>query len=165
MSVAGRGIDEERDLKDQDQFKARKPLVSTWRLVSHKQEDMETGAVTYPRGANPRGLVTYTDDGRFSILNVPGEREAPKGLSPTDQEALALFKGLTAYAGSYVVTGPDSLIHRTEISWNEAWANTDQPRRFKVDDNTLTLIAGPSNNPWDGRIVRATLTWQRITHG
>lgn len=150
-------------MTDRDAARLGMPLVSTWRLESHKQEDMETGEITYPRGPNPRGLATYTDDGRFSILNVPGEREAPKGLAPTDAEALALFKGLTAYAGSYVVTGEDTLIHRTEISWNEAWANTDQPRRFKVDGDTLTLIAGPSNNPWDGRIVRATLTWKRIT--
>jgi hypothetical protein len=153
----------EEDLTDRNGAGARAPIVSTWRLVSHKQEDMETGEVTYPRGPNPRGLATYTDDGRFSILNVPGEREAPKGLSPTDAEALALFKGLTAYAGRYSITGPDSLIHHTEIAWNESWANTDQPRRFKVEGDILTLIAGPSNNPWDGRVVRATLTWKRIT--
>ena len=150
-------------MTDSDQMQKRAPLVSTWRLMSHKQEDMETGAVTYPRGPNPRGLVTYTADGRFSVLNVPGEREAPKGPSPTDEEALALFKGLTSYAGRYSITGPDSLIHHTEISWNEAWAGTDQPRRFLLDGDTLTLIAGPSNSPWDGRIVRATLTWKRVT--
>lgn len=137
-------------MTDHDQTNGRAPIVSTWRLVSHKQEDMETGEVTYPRGPNPRGLITYTDDGRFSVLNVPGEREAPKGLSPTDEEALALFKGLTAYAGHYSITGPDTLIHHTEIAWNEAWANTDQPRRFKVENDTLTLIAGPSNNPGTG---------------
>lgn len=150
-------------MTDRDQTSARSLIVSTWRLVSHKQEDMETNEVTYPRGPNPRGLVTYTEDGRFSILNVPGEREVPKGLSPTDEEALALFKGLTAYAGHYSITGPDSLIHHTEISWNETWSNTDQPRRFKVEGDTLTLTAGPAHSPWDGRFVRATLTWKRIT--
>ncbi len=154
--------DREIELTDRDKAEGRLPIVSTWRLVNHQQEDMETGAITFPRGPNPRGLVTYTDDGRFSILNVPGEREAPKGLSPTNEEALALFKGLTAYAGRFSITGPDSLIHHTEIAWNESWSNTDQPRRFKVAGDTLTLIAGPSNNPWDGRIVRATLTWSRI---
>jgi len=148
-----------------DLARARKALVSTWRLVSHRQEEMATGAVTDPRGTNPRGLLTYTGDGRFSVLNVPGERAAPRGAAPTDAEALALFRGLTAYAGSYVVTGSDTLVHRPEVSWNEAWAGTEQPRRFRIEGDTLTLIAGPAQSPWDGRLVRATLTWRRIVPG
>lgn len=139
-----------------------KALVSTWRLFHHLQEDMETGEKSYPRGDSPQGLLTYTADGRFSIINVPGDRKAPAdGLSPTDAEALALFKGLTAYAGRYSLDG-EFITHHVEISWNELWSNTDQRRRIRLEGDTLTIIAGPSNSPWDGRLVRGTLTWARV---
>lgn len=136
-------------------------LVSTWRLIGHLQEVVETGAKDYPRGPNPQGFITYTADGRFNVINMPGERPKPKGLAPTDDEALALFKGLTAYAGRYSVDG-DTVTHHVEISWNEAWTGTDQKRRFKLDGDTLTIIAGPAASPWDGRRVIATLTWRRV---
>ena len=136
-------------------------LVSTWQLVGHLQEDMTTGERTYPRGAKPQGLLTYTEDGRFSIINAPGDRKAPKGLSPTDEEALELFKGFTAYAGRYSTDG-EFLTHHVEVSWNEMWSGTDQRRRFRQEGDTLTIIAGPSNSPWDGKLVRGTLTWARI---
>jgi hypothetical protein len=139
----------------------RNKLVSTWRLVSHQQQAVETGEVTYPRGEHPRGLLTYTDDGRFHVLNVPGERAKPQGAAPNDAEALALFRGLTAYAGSFSVDG-DIVTHHVEISWNEAWSGTDQRRRFRLDGDTLTLTAGPAASPWDGKRVIATLTWKRL---
>jgi hypothetical protein len=136
-------------------------LVSSWRLVSHRQEIVETGAIEYPRGHNPQGLLTYTADGRFHVINAPGERAKPKGPSPTDAEALALFKGLTSYAGHYSVNG-DIVTHHVEVSWNEAWTGTDQLRRYVLDGDTLSIIAGPALSPWDGRKVIATLTWERV---
>jgi hypothetical protein len=136
-------------------------LISTWRLKSHRQELPETGEVLYPRGDKPQGLLTYTDDGRFSVINLPGERAAPKGLSPTDEESLALFRGLTAYAGHYTVAG-ETVTHHVEVSWNEAWSGTDQLRRFKLEGDRLTIIAGPAPSPWDGRLTISTLIWDRV---
>jgi hypothetical protein len=136
-------------------------LISTWRLKSHRQEMPETGEVLYPRGDKPQGLLTYTADRRFSIINAPEERAPPKGLGPTDEEALALFKALTAYAGHYSVSG-ETVTHHVEISWNEAWSGTDQVRRYKLEGDTLTIIAGPSHSPWDGRLTISTLIWDRV---
>jgi hypothetical protein len=136
-------------------------LVSTWRLTTHLMEIVKTGEKLHPRGPNPRGLLTYTSDGRFSVINIPGERQPPKGLAPTDQEALALFKGLTAYAGRYTVSG-DIVTHHVEVSWNETWSGTAQERRFKLDGDTLTIVAGPSASPWDGEVVVSTLIWSRV---
>lgn len=136
-------------------------LISTWRLESHLQLSAESGETTHPRGLHPHGLLTYTADGRFSVINVPGEREGPKGAAPTDAEALALFRGLTAYAGRYTVEG-DIVTHHVEVSWNEAWTGTAQERRFKLDGDVLTIIAGPAASPWNGKVVTATLTWRRV---
>lgn len=136
-------------------------LVSTWRLKSHIQHTIATGERFPPRGLKPQGLVTYTADGRFSLINVPGERSAPESIRPTDKEALALFFGLTAYAGRYTVEG-DVVVHHVEVSWNEMWTGTEQRRRFRVEGNELTLIAGPSANHMDGKVVEATLVWDRV---
>lgn len=139
-------------------------LVSTWRLVGHLQELVETGEKSHPRGPDPQGFLTYTADGRFNVFNLPRNRPKPKGLAPTDEEALALFRGLTAYAGRYSVTG-SKVIHHVDISWNETWTGTDQERRFTLDGDMLTIVNGPIFSPWDGKRIIATMTWQRVQPG
>ena len=136
-------------------------IVATWRLKSHIQHTLATGERFPPRGLKPQGLVTYTDDGRFSLINVPSERPKPKAIQATQEEALALFFGLTAYAGRYTIEG-NTVVHHVEVSWNEAWTGTQQRRRFKVEGDELTLIAGPSANHMDGQVVEATLVWERV---
>lgn len=140
---------------------AASPLVATWRLRSHVQQTVETGETAEPRGPHPGGLLTYTADGRFSIIAVPGDRRAPAQVLVTDAEAVDLFRGLTAYAGRYSVDG-DRVIHHIEVSWNELWAKTDQVRRFEVDGDMLTIVAGPDRNPRDGRVAISTLLWDRV---
>jgi hypothetical protein len=140
---------------------AHAPLVGTWRLRSHLQRTVETGETFHARGHNPEGLLTYTPDRRFSIINVPGDRKSPASVLVTDAEALDLFRGLTAYAGRYSIDG-DKVTHHVEISWNQIWAGTDQVRRFKVDEDELTIVAGPGLNPRDGKMAISTLLWDRV---
>lgn len=136
-------------------------LIGTWRLTAHQQETVETGMIAEPRGPHPAGLLTYTDDGRFSIIAAPGDRKSPTQVLVSDAEALDLFRGLTAYAGRYSIDG-DTVVHHVEVSWNELWAQTDQVRRFVVDERHLTIIAGPDLNPRDGKLAISTLLWDRI---
>jgi hypothetical protein len=140
---------------------AQMPIMGTWRLRSHLQETVETGEIFHPRGHNPEGLLTYTADWRFSIINVPGDRKTPASVLVTDAEALDLFRGLTAYAGRYSIDG-DKVTHHVEISWNQLWAGTDQVRRFQVESDELTIIAGPGLNPRDGKMAVSTLLWDRV---
>jgi len=136
-------------------------IVGTWRLRSHLQQTVETGESFHPRGNNPAGLLTYTADHRFSIINVPDDRKSPASVLVTDQEALGLFRGLTAYAGRYSIAG-DKVTHHVEVSWNQIWAGTDQVRRFKVEGDELTIVAGPGLNPRDGKMAISTLLWDRV---
>ena len=98
---------------------------------------------------------------RSSRRPAPGDRATPANVLVTDAEALALFRGLTAYSGRYSVRD-DRVIHHVEVSWNELWANTDQERRFIVDGDELTIIAGPDLNPRDGEMAISTLIWDRV---
>ena len=137
-------------------------LIGSWRLIGHQQELLDTGEIQHPRGENPHGYLTYTPDGRFHVLNIPGDRVKPKGVSPTDEEALALFKGLTAYAGHFTVRDDGHVVHHVDISWNETWTGTDQERRFKLDGDKLTIQNGPLFSPWDGKRIIATMTYTRV---
>ncbi|HEV7370711.1 lipocalin-like domain-containing protein [Arenibaculum sp.] len=136
-------------------------LVGTWRLRSHRQQTVETGETFSPRGERPSGLLTYTADGRFSVLNVPGDRKLPASVKPTSEEALALFDGLTAYAGRYTIVG-DKVVHHVEVSWNQLWTGTDQVRGFAVAGDALTIVAGPDPSPIDGKLSVSTLSWDRV---
>lgn len=137
-------------------------LVGTWRLVEHKQEMVETGEISYPRGHHPRGYLTYTSDGHFNVFNLPAkeDRPTPKDVSPTDEEALGLFKALTAYCGKYSVRGA-KVIHHVDIAWNELWGGTDQERRYVLEGDKLVIQNGPLLSPWDGKRIIATMTYER----
>jgi hypothetical protein len=56
----------------------------------------------------------------------------------TENEKVALYDSMFAYAGTYSVAG-DKIIHHVDISWNESWTGTDQIRHFELSGNTLTL--------------------------
>ena len=137
-------------------------LIGTWRLIEHRQELVETGEVSFPRGDHPRGYLTYTSDGHFNVLNLPAkaDRPMPKDVSPTDEEALGLFKALTAYCGKYSLHG-SKVIHHVDIAWNETWGNTDQERRIILDGDKLVIENGPILSPWDGKRIIATMTYVR----
>lgn len=137
-------------------------LIGSWRLVGHQQELLDTGEIQFPRGRHPDGYLTYTPDGRFHVLNIPGDRIKPQGVSPTDEEALALFKGLTAYAGQFSVRDGGNVVHHVDISWNETWTGTDQERRYVLDGDKLTITNGPLFSPWDGKRIIATMTYERV---
>jgi hypothetical protein len=138
-------------------------LIGTWRLVEHRQERVESGEVSYPRGDHPRGYLTYTADGHFNVFNLPAkdDRPTPKGVSPTDAESLGLFKALTAYCGKYSFKDQSTVIHHVDIAWNETWGGTDQERRFVLQGDKLVIENGPIFSPWDGKRIIATMTYVR----
>jgi hypothetical protein len=84
------------------------------------------------------------------VLVLNNHRERPSRLPPTDNEKIALFDTMFAYSGTYTVE-PDRVIHRVDMSWNEAWSGTEQVRFGKIERNNLTLTSTPAKNPLDGR--------------
>ena len=92
-------------------------IVGTWRMLAvyswtdKDQKDLNKEAY----GPHPSGLITYTPDGRMSVLEVYDDRTP---LSK-DREAASLeeraeaFSTMVAYAGSYTLDG-DKVI---QIGW------------------------------------------------
>ena len=44
----------------------RKQILGAWQLASFEARDVATGIVRHPLGAEPSGLILYTDDGYMS---------------------------------------------------------------------------------------------------
>jgi hypothetical protein len=76
------------------------PLVGTWRIVSYEREIVDTKAVSKGFGGNPIGFVTFTPDGHISLMIVDAKRKTPAQPTPTDAEAVSLYRTMVAYAGT-----------------------------------------------------------------
>jgi Lipocalin-like domain len=81
--------------------------------------------------------------------------------NPTDEQRVKLHKTMIAYAGTYTVEA-DKVIHRVDISWNEARTGTDQIRFFKLDGNILTITTPPFKSAQDSREGRSALVWEKV---
>lgn len=115
-----------------------------------------------PYGKNPSGYLSYSADGRMQVIAAPNRRMVA-GAVPGDNEKVALFDTMFAYAGTYTVHA-DAVIHHVDVSWNDSWTSTDQIRRFEVSGNALTLttrITDPASGTAKWRVSSPSIS--RIT--
>ena len=134
-------------------------LLGTWRLTSY-MVTRPTGERLYPYGERPTGYLIYAHDGRMQVIGVANDRTAATPVSPPDNERLALYDSMFAYAGTFSVEG-DKVIHHVDISWNGAWTGTDQVREFEVNGDVLT-ITSRIPDPVEGLENHYALVWERI---
>src|SRR5262249_35379383 len=139
----------------------RERLIGTWKLVEAVNEDLATGEKTSIYRGGASGFITYGPDGRMMAVIVDATRKKPAGNVATGPEAEALFRTMTAYAGSYIVKGSE-VIHHVDASWNETWTGTDQHRSYKLDGGRLKLATAPSPNPFTGKMSVRTLVWEKV---
>jgi len=135
--------------------------VGSWRLVSWVQEDVEGKAIQAVFGDNPVGVITYTSDGHMSVFVADPKRKPAVGPMATDAEAADLYRTMVAYSGTYSIDG-NKVIHKVEVSWNQAWNGTDQQRFIEVKDNRLTIKTPPIVSPISGKKSVNTLVWERM---
>jgi len=140
---------------------AAESIVGTWRLISQTTEDSESKAIEKVFGEKPIGFLTYTSDGRMTVIITHSTRKPPASAKATEAEAAHLYGTMVAYAGTYRING-DKIIHHVEASWNEAWNGTDQERFAEVKDNRLTIYSPPFVSPTTGRRIDSKLVFERI---
>ena len=119
-------------------------FVGTWKLVSASAVSAQGEPNARPFGDSPSGEITYTREGRISVLISHGGRRllsADRIAAPMAERADA-FSTFFAYAGTYSVRG-DRVTHHVQISSVPNWVNTDLVRTFKASGNTLTLTTPP----------------------
>ena len=81
----------------------------------------ETGyLVTDAMGASPNGYIAYHADGRMMALVVNSQRPKLRSTIPTNEEKIALFDSMLAYAATYELQD-DKVVHHVDAAWNPAW--------------------------------------------
>jgi hypothetical protein len=128
--------------------------VTVWTLTG-------TGEKIYQMGEHPNGYLSYSADGRMYAIITAESRVKPDAANPTDEQRVNLHKTMIAYAGTYRVEA-DKVIHRVDISWNEARTGTDQIRFFKLDGNVLTITTPSFRSAQDGSEGHSALIWEKV---
>jgi hypothetical protein len=119
-------------------------LVGTWNLVSVTAVSAKGESNNAPFGASPKGVITYTSDGRMTCLvSYDGRKplSADRVAAPAAERAQA-FATFFAYAGRYSVEG-SRIRHHVEISSVQNWVGTDLVREAKIEGGRLTIRTPP----------------------
>ena len=100
----GDALAQQKSLKEQ--------LVGTWKLVSSHNVRNDGGKIDV-YGPNANGIVIYTSDGHFALVNT--RSDLPKFASNsrdrgTPEEYKAVVQGSIAYFGTYTVNEADKVI-------------------------------------------------------
>jgi len=135
-------------------------LLGTWKLKSFVQM-LASGERHHIYGEHPDGYISYSADGRMYGIGTSDGRVIQRNENPADADVIYLYNTLFAYAGTYTVEG-DKVIHRVDISWNQAFTGTEQVRHYKLDGNVLTLTTAPQKFTIDGREGHLVAVWEKV---
>jgi Lipocalin-like domain len=131
-------------------------LVGTWKLVSWQVivDDQPPQDVF---GANPRGYLVLTREGRSIVLTTADNRKGGMG----EAERAALHSSMLAYSGKYRIEGSDFITH-VEVSWNEDWNGTEQRRHFRIEGDKLFIESVPvASIVFPGKTDFRRIVWER----
>jgi Lipocalin-like domain len=137
------------------------PVVGTWKLVSTAATSADDKSLVSPMGDHPTGFLTYTTEGRMSLLithegrpNLSGDRLD----SPIEEQANA-FSNMVAYAGRYSVEG-NQLTHHLEAASSQNWVGIDLPRMVTFTGNRVKLEAPIRER--HGVVQKFEQVWERM---
>jgi 3-hydroxybutyryl-CoA dehydrogenase len=139
----------------------RGPFIGTWRLVSF--EAKAEGRATFPFGEDATGMLTYSSEGRMSVILSRATRarfETADSKAGTMDERAAAFDSCFAYGGTFEV-GEGKVIHRIEQCTHPNWVGTDQVRFYHFEGGRLILETPPM--PMEGRQTVSRLVWERAS--
>ena len=138
------------------------PLIGVWKLISYEGH-YEGEEPFFPFGKDAKGLLIYTDVGRFSVqIMRPNRPKFVSGdqLNGTVEEINECFKGCISDFGKYEFNANGAfVIHHIENSLFPNWEGT-QKRFVEISDKRLRLTTPPVM--WDGKMVIGTLTWEHV---
>jgi hypothetical protein len=135
-------------------------VIGVWKLLSCTRDIVETGEKIDQYGTHPIGYLHYSAEGRMMVFLLNDSRPKPEDILATDAEAIALFRSMGAYMGTFSVDGSE-VTHHIDGSWNQSWTGTSQRRYFRLDGEQLVLSTGEYRSAYDGQLSKYTLIWRR----
>jgi len=140
----------------------KQSVVGTWRLISVSSSNDKGVVNNAIYGPHPAGLITYTAEGRVSVIITDDGRKplsVNDRLAATAEERAAAFATLVAYAGTYSFTG-DKVIHHVEIDAMQNRVGSEQVRSVTLQADRLILKTPPVMR--GGESLTLELVWERI---
>jgi Lipocalin-like domain len=140
------------------------PLSGTWRLIAWRRIAAD-GAISYPLGADARGLLNYASNGTMAVQISGTDRVAPNTDDPlggSAQERAQAYSSYLAYFGTYAVQG-QTVVHDIDSSLYPGWSGHQQVRPFTIDRDELVLRTPPMQVT-GGTTVVNELSWAREGH-
>lgn len=137
-----------------------KDLVGTWvpTSISNTRPD---GTKIQPYGPNPKGVLMFDSNGRFSFLLSRPERPkfaANNRTQGTPEENKTTVAGSIAYTGTYGVTdGGKTLIFQIEASTYPNAEGAQQKRSFTITGDELKYT-----NQMTTTGNQAETVWKRV---
>jgi hypothetical protein len=134
-------------------------LAGTWMLLEFKRRFSDSGESIDVMGANPRGVLSISDDGYVTVVITKTERTS-------DDAPAELFAGVMAYSGWSTIEDGQFTTH-VENAWHPSWIGSSQLRFFERDGDNLTITTAEQLHPaFPGRLGRGALAWRRVEkHG
>ena len=138
-----------------------KSLVGSWATVSSTNID-GAGKKTDTFGANPRGMLVFTADGRYSLIitsaSLPkfASNARTKGTAAENQSVVA---GSIAHFGKYTVDEKEkTFTYHVQSATFANWNGQAQKRPFTVKGDQLVYkVAAPSTG-----VGTSELVWKRL---
>jgi len=141
----------------------KEAIVGSWRLLII--DAVKSDGTQVPLfGPNPRGLVIFGPEGRFSLQNTRDigrpNFAANDRLKGTPTEIKAAYEGMFSMFGSYAINDQDkSLMLRVEASSYPNWTDTTQKQVITAlwQDDLTWSVPMPATG-----IEKLNLAWRRI---
>jgi hypothetical protein len=135
-------------------------IVGVWKLTSFVRKEVGSDKVANSFGENPAGYRIHTAGGHAFYFFVDRERKAPAG-PVTDADRVALYKTMTAAAGTYAVEA-DRVVFRPDTSSGQSMTGTTLTYRFQVAGRTLTMTTDPVKGAAGAPDVFYVSTYERV---
>lgn len=137
-----------------------KDILGAWTL--HSLVVDHGGVKTEPYGANPRGVITFGPDSRFSLIISRSDLPplaSNNRLLGTVEEYRAIVQGSIAYFGTYTIdeSARTFTVH-VEGGTFPNWVGTDQKRIFSVSGDELKY----TNTNRSAGAGTALVVWRRV---
>jgi len=116
-------------------------LIGAWRLITVEDHDGQ-GNVSHPYGERALGFLIYHPDGYMSANVMAAERPRlatrarPFELTPEDAASVLRTMG-SAYAGTYELRDPTTVIHHVQAALIPNMIGEDEVRPFELIGDRL----------------------------
>lgn len=136
-------------------------IGGTWKLIAWRRNASD-GTISYPLGADARGVLVYTPNGQMAVQITRSNRPALTTDDPLGGDVTAradAYSGYLAYFGTYTVQGK-TVVHNIDGSLFPNWSSEKQVRPFTYKPDELVLQTPPTQGA-DGTTVVNELSWAR----